>query len=103
MEPSTSGRGGLPGVSGQMQGAGPAGALPNAPVGYNMRKRCALVFAWLCCVLHCCSCWLVRSLVHRLTQLWQRLQVVYTSFCRYAWGLWRHSRLVQVDGKCFSF
>lgn len=39
MGPSTSGREGLPGVRGQMQGSAPAGALPSAPVAYDMRKR----------------------------------------------------------------
>lgn len=52
MEPSTSGREGLPGVRGQMMGSAPAGALPHAPVGYDMRKRYALFCAGLCYVLH---------------------------------------------------
>lgn len=41
MEPSTSGRDGLPGIRGQMQGSATAGPLPHAPVGYDMRKRYA--------------------------------------------------------------
>ncbi|KAL3136772.1 hypothetical protein ABBQ38_005486 [Trebouxia sp. C0009 RCD-2024] len=39
MEPSTSGREGLLGSRGPVQGSGPAGAAANAPVGYDMRKR----------------------------------------------------------------
>ena len=42
MGPSTSGREGLPGVRGQMQGSAPAGALPTAPLAYDMRKRYSL-------------------------------------------------------------
>ena len=55
MEVSTSGQDGLVGVRGQMLGSAPAGALSNAPVGYDMRKRYALFFAWVCCLLHDCS------------------------------------------------
>lgn len=56
MEPSTSGRDDLSSDRGQLQGSAPTGALQNALAGYDMRKRYALFFAWLCLPLHHCSC-----------------------------------------------
>ena len=56
MEPSTSGRDDLSRDQGQLQGSAPTGALQNALVGYDMSKRYAPSFAWLCCPFYHCSC-----------------------------------------------
>lgn len=70
MEPSTSGREGLLGSRGPVQGSGPAGAAANAPVGYDMRKRCAVCSSYFdCCMLHLykwmvwSDCWWLQTVI----------------------------------------
>lgn len=60
MGPSTSGREGLPGRRGQVQGFASAGVLPNAPVGYDMRKRYAVLSAAMRCA-RLRNTWLIRT------------------------------------------